>query len=69
VAPGVVAGFAGVLEFGLDSDVRPVGESAETWPFGRFVLILGRDDEVGRSSASGGDRAGKFITWSRNGTE
>ena len=69
MAPGVVTGFAGVLELGLDSEVRPAGESAEDWPLGRFVLILGSDDDDGRSSASGGDRAGKLMTWSRNGTE
>jgi hypothetical protein len=69
VAPGVVAGFAGVLELGLDNELRPAGESAEAWPLGRFVLSLGRDDDTGRSRASGGDRAGKLMTWSRKGTE
>jgi hypothetical protein len=68
VAPGVVAGFAGLFAFGLESDVRPVGERAEFWPFGRFVLSLGRPDE-GLSRASGGERAGKLMTCSRKGTE
>jgi hypothetical protein len=54
---------------GLDSELRPVGESAEAWPFGRFVLSLGREADDGRSSASGGERAGKLMTWSRKGTE
>jgi hypothetical protein len=69
VAPGVVAGLTGVLVVGLEMEFRPVGESADAWPFGRFVLILGRADDDGRSSASGGDRAGKLMTWSRKGTE
>lgn len=57
VAPGVVAGFAGLLAFGLESDVRPVGERAEVWPFWRFVLSLGRPDE-GLSRASGASGRG-----------
>lgn len=67
--PGVVAGFPGVLAVGLDSDVRPAGESAEFWPLGRFVFRRGSDAEAGRSRASGGDRAGKLMTCSRKGTE
>jgi hypothetical protein len=69
VAPGLVTGFAGVFELGLDNELRPVGESVEAWPFGRFVLILGRYEDTGRSRASGGERAGKLITWSRKGAE
>jgi hypothetical protein len=65
-APGVVADFAGAFAFGLETDVRPVGERAEL-PFGRFVLRIRLD--VGRSRASGGDRAGKLMTCSRKGTE
>lgn len=68
MAPGVVAGFAGVLEVGLDSELRPVGDMAAAWPLGTLVLIL-RDDDVGRSRASGGERAGKPMTCSRKGTE
>jgi hypothetical protein len=64
----VVAGFGGLFAFGLDSDVRPAGERALLWPFGRFVLSLGRL-EVGLSRASGGERAGKLMTCSRKGTE
>jgi hypothetical protein len=32
-------------------------------------LIFGRADEDGRSRASGDERAGKLMTWSRKGTE
>jgi len=68
MAPGVVAGFAGVLAFGLETDVRPEGERGVFWPLGRFVLSLSKPD-WGLSSASGGDRAGKLMTCSRKGTE
>jgi hypothetical protein len=65
-APGVVVDFAGAFAFGLETDVRPVGERAEV-PFGRFVFSLRL--EVGRARASGDDRAGKLMTCSRKGTE
>jgi hypothetical protein len=67
VAPGVVTGFAGTLELGLEREVRPAGERAELATLGRFVLSFRPD--VGLSRASGGDLAGKLMTCSRKGTE
>lgn len=68
-AVGVVAGFAGPRAVGLESEFRPAGGRPEFWALWRFVLSRGREEEIGRSRASGGDLAGKLMTCSRKGTE
>ena len=71
--PGVVAGFRGEAVFGPDIEVRPApGDIAEFRPLvllSRSVFSRGRAPFAGLSRASGGDREGKLMTCSRNGTE
>lgn len=70
--PGVIAGFLGDAVLGLDMEFLPFGERAEFWPFAvgrRSVFSRGKGAFAGLSRASGGERDGKLMTCSLNGTE